>query len=428
MVVFLSVIQFLCIVVIMVLEFNKKSPAVFLWATVFLMFGVMHMVSCIAGTNAYSGAVLNEASLFVIGFCAVYALKRILLLKGRVTTPHPYLEDGYLTQLSRQVSRAESTFFFVVLCMAVVADIADKVIAMGGLGNTSWGASREMQQSYLNISQITSVIFLLLSGLLLYALMRRHYTYAGMVALVILIKVVISRNRVEVIPLFACLLGYYLIKRRRITIKMVIFCLICACLVIYVVYALRAYRWYGTIDNFLHTVTFQNFNEQILEFFREDNGELGLRKWFYYYIDGDNQFKDFGQGHSYLRVLMTFIPTRFSLGLKPADFAQAMGSAIGMIPGGSMHPTLFGDAYANFGIWGIFAGAFWAGYVTLADKIMEFLRNDICVFFAYTICAYAYVVEGRGAIYNGNVMMAYGLVVLMVLYVAKRRVGYYVRK
>ena len=428
MVVFLSVIQFLCIVVIMVLEFNKKSPAVFLWATVFLMFGVMHMVSCIAGTNAYSGAVLNEASLFVIGFCAVYALMRILLLKGRVTTPHPYLEDGYLTQLSGQVSRAESTFFFVVLCMAVVADIADKVIAMGGLGNTSWGASREMQQSYLNISQITSVIFLLLSGLLLYALMRRHYTYAGMVALVILIKVVISRNRVEVIPLFACLLGYYLIKRRRITIKMVIFCLICACLVIYVVYALRAYRWYGTIDNFLHTVTFQNFNEQILEFFREDNGELGLRKWFYYYIDGDNQFKDFGQGHSYLRVLMTFIPTRFSLGLKPADFAQAMGSAIGMIPGGSMHPTLFGDAYANFGIWGIFAGAFWAGYVTLADKIMEFLRNDICVFFAYTICAYAYVVEGRGAIYNGNVMMAYGMVVLMVLYVAKRRVGYYVRK
>lgn len=428
MVVFLSVIQFLCIVVIMVLEFNKKSPAVFLWATVFLMFGVMHMVSCIAGTNAYSGAVLNEASLFVIGFCAVYALMRILLLKGRVTTPHPYLEDGYLTQLSRQVSRAESTFFFVVLCVAVVADIADKVIAMGGLGNTSWGASREMQQSYLNISQITSVIFLLLSGLLLYALMRRHYTYAGMVALVILIKVVISRNRVEVIPLFACLLGYYLIKRRRITIKMVIFCLICACLVIYVVYALRAYRWYGTIDNFLHTVTFQNFNEQILEFFREDNGELGLRKWFYYYIDGDNQFKDFGQGHSYLRVLMTFIPTRFSLGLKPADFAQAMGSAIGMIPGGSMHPTLFGDAYANFDIWGIFAGAFWAGYVTLADKIMEFLRNDICVFFAYTICAYAYVVEGRGAIYNGNVMMAYGMVVLMVLYVAKRRVGYYVRK
>ena len=428
MVVFLSVIQFLCIVLIMVLEFNKKSPAVFLWATVFLMFGVMHMVSCIAGTNAYSDAVLNEASLFGIGFCAVYALTRILLLKGRITTPHPYLEDGYLTQLSRQVSRAESTFFFVVLCMAVVADIADKVIAMGGLGNTSWGASREMQQSYLNISQITSVIFLLLSGLLLYALMRRHYTYAGMVALVILIKVVISRNRVEVIPLFACLLGYYLIKRRRITIKMGIFCLICACLVIYVVYALRAYRWYGTIDNFLHTVTFQNFNEQILEFFREDNGELGLRKWFYYYIDGDNQFKDFGQGHSYLRVLMTFIPTRFSLGLKPADFAQAMGSAIGMIPGGSMHPTLFGDAYANFGIWGIFAGAFWAGYVTLADKIMEFLRNDICVFFAYTICAYAYVVEGRGAIYNGNVMMAYGLVVLMVLYVAKRRVGYYVRK
>lgn len=428
MVIFLSVIQFLCIVLIMVVEFNKKSPAVFLWATVFLMFGVMHMVSCIAGTNAYSNAVLNEASLFVIGFCMIYALVRFLLLKGRIAAPYPYMEDGYLTQLAGRVSRAESTFFFVVLCAAVAADIADKVIALGGLGNISWGATREMQQSYLNLSQITSVAFLLLSGLLLYALMRRQYTYAALVAAVILLKVIISRNRVEIIPLFACLLGYYLIKRRRITIKMMIFCSICACLVIYVVYALRAYRWYGTIDNFLHTVTFQNFNEQILEFFREDNGELGLRKWFYYYIDGDNRFENFGRGDGYLRVLLTFIPTRFSLGLKPADFAQSMGSAIGMIPGGSMHPTLFGDAYANFGIWGIFAGAFWAGYVTLTDKIMEFLRNDICVFFAYTICAYAYVVEGRGAIYNGNVMMAYGLVVLMVLYVAKRRVGSYVRK
>ena len=428
MVIFLSVIQFLCIVLIMVVEFNKKSPAVFLWATVFLMFGVMHMVSCIAGTNAYSNAVLNEASLFVIGFCAVYALVRFLLLRGRIFAPYPYMEDGYLTRLAGQVTRAESTFFFVVLCAAVAADIADKVIALGGLGNISWGATREMQQSYLNLSQITSVAFLLLSGLLLYALMRRQYTYAALVAAVILLKVIISRNRVEIIPLFACLLGYYLIKRRRITIKMMIFCSICACLVIYVVYALRAYRWYGTIDNFLHTVTFQNFNEQILEFFREDNGELGLRKWFYYYIDGDNRFESFGQGDGYLRVLLTFIPTRFSLGLKPDDFAQAMGSAIGMIPGGSMHPTLFGDAYANFGIWGIFAGAFWAGYVTLTDKIMEFLRNDICVFFAYSICAYAYVVEGRGAIYNGNVMMAYGLVVLMVLYAAKRRVGVYVRK
>ena len=428
MVVFLSVLQFLCIVLIMVLEFNKKSPVVFLWATVFLMFGVMHMASCIAGTNAYSDAVLNEASLFVIGFCVVYAAVRILLLRGSINQPLPFLRDDYLTMVSGKVSRRENIVFFIALCFVVTVDIVGKAIKLGGIGNISWGGTREIQQSYLNSSQILSVAFLLLSGLLLYALMRKQYTYAAIISAVILLRVIISRNRVEVIPLFACLLGYYLIKRRRITIKVIVFCSVCACLVIYVVYALRAYRWYGTIDNFLQTVTFRNFNEQILEFFRKDNGELGLRKWFYYFIDGDNQFENFGQGHSYLRMLLTFVPTKLSLGIKPPDFAQSMGSAIGMAAGGSMHPTLFGDAYANFGIWGIFAGAFWAGYATLADKIMNFLKNDISVFFAYSLCAYAYVVEGRGAVYNGHVMMAYGLLTLMVLYVMKRRVLYYVRK
>jgi len=392
------------------------------------MFGVMHMMSCIAGSNAYSDAVLNEAALFVIGFCVVYALVRILLLRGRIKRPYPFMEDGYLMELSGHVTRRENLVYFLALCLVVLVDIADKAVKLGGVGNISWGATRTIQTSYLNISQILSVAFLLLSGLLLYALMRRQYTYAAVIAAVIFLRVIISRNRVEVIPLFACLLGYYLIKRRHITIKMIVFCSICACLVIYVVYGLRAYRWYGTIDNFLATVTFQNFNERILEFFRNDSGELGLRQWFYFFIDGDNRFKNFGQGHSYLRVLLTFLPTRFSLGLKPEDFAQSMGMAIGMGAGGSMHPTLFGDVYANFGIWGIFMGAFWAGYASLTDKIMEYLKNDICLFFAYSLCAYAYVVEGRGAVYNGHVMMAYGLLILVVLYAIKRRVLYYVRK
>mgnify|MGYP000507920698 FL=1 len=173
MTVFLSVVQFLCIVLVMVLEFNKKSPAVFLWATVFLMFGVMHMMSCIAGSNAYSDAVLNEAALFVIGFCVVYALVRILLLRGRIKRPYPFMEDGYLMELSGHVTRRENLVYFLALCLVVLVDIADKAVKLGGVGNISWGATRTIQTSYLNISQILSVAFLLLSGLLLYALMRK---------------------------------------------------------------------------------------------------------------------------------------------------------------------------------------------------------------------------------------------------------------
>ena len=68
-------------------------------------------------------------------------------------------------------------------------------------------------------------------------------------------------------------------------------------------------------------------------------------------------------------MLLVFIPTRWSLGLKPDDFAIIMGSAIGMGPGGSTHPTLFGDCFANLGMYGVLLGIFWGIYATSMDYI-----------------------------------------------------------
>lgn len=428
MVIFLSAVQFALIVGILILEYNKKSPAMFLWATVFLMFGVMHFLSCLLGSNNYSDAVLNRASLFVIAFCIIYGGTRVLLLRGQVRSSYPFLSDRHLSALAKNTSSRTGAFYLIVLCAAVLFDILYMAVELGGLGNISWGGTRTLATSYMNFSQIISVLYLLLSGLLLYALMKKKYLLATFTAAVIFLKVIITRNRVEIIPLFACILAYYLIKHSRITLKMVIFCSISACLVIYVVYALRAYRWYGTIDNFVATFNFKAFNAQIAEFFRTDNGELGLRQWFYHFLDGNNNFENFGEFHTYRRILLTFIPTNFSFGLKPPDFAQSMGAAIGMAQGGSMHPTLFGDVYANCGLLGIFMGAFWAAFVTLLDKVLQIFRNDIYLFFAYSVCSYAYVVMGRGAVYNGNVMMMYGLLLLLVVYAFKQKAKNYGQK
>ena len=63
----LGIIQLLLIGFILISEIKRKSPAVFLWATLIIMFGIPHLVTAIFEDMNYSSAVIAQASLFVIG-------------------------------------------------------------------------------------------------------------------------------------------------------------------------------------------------------------------------------------------------------------------------------------------------------------------------------------------------------------------------
>lgn len=114
-------------------------------------------------------------------------------------------------------------------------------------------------------------------------------------------------------------------------------------------------------------------------------------------------------------MLFVYIPTRWSLGLKPDDFAISMGHAYGMAAGGSTHPTLFGDCYANLDIFGIFLGAFWAIYVTIADRIIISRKHSLSAILIYVLNAVVYVIIGRGSVYNGFWFIAYGVPLILLI-------------
>jgi hypothetical protein len=86
-----------------------------------------------------------------------------------------------------------------------------------------------------------------------------------------------------------------------------------------------------------------------------------------------------------------------------------MGQAYGMQAGGSTHPTLFGDCYANAGIFGVLLGVFWAGYVTIADRITIKRKTTEIRILAYVLNAVVYTIIGRGSVYNGFWYVAYGI-------------------
>ena len=74
----LGIIQFFFILIVTCYEYRRKSPVVFMWATLLVMFGIMHVISYAFPEYKYADT-LDEASLFVILFCVIYIMVRIVL-------------------------------------------------------------------------------------------------------------------------------------------------------------------------------------------------------------------------------------------------------------------------------------------------------------------------------------------------------------
>lgn len=405
---FLGLIQFSMMVYIAISEYRRKSPIVFLWATLLLMFGLTHLFTVFISGYDYSSQVQIEASSFVIMFMLFYICVRFLTIQS--------YRNREILFLDHEDPSALNFFFFLILTGAIALRLYKYLQYAGNLFSTSWSLGRDYSATleYFNSNQILGVLFYLSSGVLLYNLILKNKPYGLFCTILITIQVLITRNRIEVLPLFISFISIFLLKHSKLRVKEVLFLSLVGIIALYLIYALRAFRHYGSIETFINDFTFSSFHERVISLFRNEDGELGLRRDFYYFLKNDNKFTNFGKGHSYLRMLLVFIPTQWSFGFKPPDFAISMGAAIGMITGGSTHPTLFGDCFANLGWFGILLGAFWANFASFLDRIIlkqKIYLNKVLLFNLYAV---SFVIMGRGSVYNGFVPMAYGTVLLVI--------------
>lgn len=418
MTILLGGVQLAILLIICLYELEKKSVSVFLWAVLILMFGIMHFFTTINGDYEYSEKVINKASIFVIVFCVSYLFCRKVINKFlteqtiKINTKYEY----------KKADNRFLNFLVIMLIIIVIIQLLNLTISAGGIKNTSWGNMRKAtaNSEYLSYSQVFTTIFFTTSSCIILSLIRGDKRKFIIVVLVNIVEVVISRNRIEILPIFCSIIIYYILKMKKITLKQITFFVILAIFAIYSVYALRVYRHYGTLQTFVKEFNFVEFNEKVNLYLKTDNGELGLRRHFYYFINSNNDFNDFGKGHTYIRMLMVGIPTQWSFGIKPSDFAISMGSAIDpTIVGYSIHPTLFGDVYANFGDFGVLMGFFWALYTSIIDRILQKQKQSIKIT-SILICSVAYVIIGRGSVYNGFVWQFYGLIIIQVLSIISR--------
>ena len=205
----LGIMQFLSIAINCIYELKRKSTAIFLWAVLIVMFGIPHMLSTMMGTYKYSDTTMKYASVFVILFCLIYLLTRYIVTRNKENDKRDKvnLSAEEINQMSKFMK-----ILFYILIIIVFIRCATIIHQGGGILNTTWETMRETSQGgYFSFSQIFIILFFTSSSCIILAIRLRNKKIAILGTLLVLMEVIISRNRVEILPLFVTIIYIYII-------------------------------------------------------------------------------------------------------------------------------------------------------------------------------------------------------------------------
>ncbi len=424
----LATAQLIIIIVICLYEYQRKSASFFLWAMCLIMFGFVHFSIVLSGNSEYPEWVLNNASLFVIGFCSIYLSTRFIILRNKqaIRLDTKAFKGKWFGKAEPLNSVDKSFIRLLSIALIVcVGYISYTLISLsGGILSTSWGTYYLYYsgEDYFSFSKIIYIFFLPSATLFFVAAVSKRTKLMIVSALIILLFVMISRNKADLLPVLCGVIALYVYRKGTLSFKNTVALILLGCVSVFIVYSIQLYRHIGSLNDFITTFSLAEFTNHIIDNITSGEGELGLLKVFYHFVYINNDFPGFGEGHTYIRLLLVLVPTGFAFGLKPNDFAITMGSAWVNDPSNtafSTHPTLFGDVYANLGNFGVLLGIFWAVLVYGIDKLID--RNNVYVKLALlNLITGNYVLIGRGSVYNSFTSIVYGSIIIGGIYLIAR--------
>ena len=413
--------QLLIISAITFYEFKNRSSSVFLWASLLVMFGLMHFVSYFLPDYIYED-VLDQASIFAILFCAVYFVTRVMLsMFVRREKDLIYASTRY-----------EDRFIRISKILLLIS-----VLAYGGYLVRTGGSLLRLSKETVYLTMAKSSKFFLLSTycyyssapVFIYCMLQKRRKDALYFALLVAARSLLSNTRMDMMVIFVGIIAYIIFNSdRNLFIKLLILA-ISGIITIFMIYSLRVFRYYYGIKN-LGSINASDFFGYLGNFLRNDDGELGLRRVFYFFLENNNEFPGFGTGNGYKRVLLFMIPGSLLGGLKPEDMCVVMGRAwrpnLTSIIGFTITPTLFGDCYANLGFSGFLLGIFWGVVVTVLDAIVN-RKSELMRTLLFGMTAIEYVDIGRGSVYNPICHIWYCSIIVYFMYIFSAKVRFKIK-
>ncbi|MGD6849036.1 O-antigen polymerase [Rossellomorea aquimaris] len=408
----LGILQLVLIILIILYEYKKKSIMIFLWGTLFILFGVPHILEVLFRSSGYTIQTLNTASIFVIFFNILYIITRLILSKNKVIE---IMNDEDKRENKKLIQLLLVTFIGSVLMLYI-----SNYVFFGKIFGVSWGEYININREFglINPFKISLYLFFATAGvgLIFYKYSKKMYI---LVLGIILIYSLTTGNRITILPLLISII-YPFLYNKKVKLTSVLHLVIFGMLTVYIVYFLRLIRIYGGFGKMLETKSLVELNSQVMSMLLSGEGELSLKNAFYFFIENNNNFPNFLEGHTYLRILLMPFPTSYTFGLKPPDFTISMGSAyISNFNNNSysMHPTLYGDIFGNFGIIGLVTSIIFAIILIFFNKRVTEIKysNRTFYFPIFVLSSTMLVIIGRGSVYNGVFYFVIGLLILKLL-------------
>lgn len=404
----------------MMFEYKNNSLSLVLWSGLFIFFLMPHAVDIFVRSEGYSISTYNKASLFAILFNLIYLATRIILKKSIPIIGTDFIDSGILKYDSE--AHATDLFLKFLFCSLIISLCLLLYFIKGTFGSFLVFTWIDMFERRGGIAYIIySYLFTMCIPFCFLAYKyKRYYMFATAVVIVVALLLIFRVRSFIISITVPFLLAYIYNNKLKINFSRIVLVLSSVIFIIWLILGVHVLRIYGTIENIISESSFSEFNDYSYGLLFSKYGEFGLRNAFYFFIDNDNNFSNFGIGRGYIRLLMLPIPSFILPGIKPNDFAMDMAFAYDPIASAaginSMHPTLYGDCYANLGWIGIFLGAFWALITLFFDRLTRKINIQIIGISIYVAIVYAFVLIARGAIYNGIFIVFFTIITHLFLW------------
>lgn len=394
--------------VIIFLELNRRSSAIFLWAGLVLFFGYSHIMQCSQWANSRYRNVLDEASFFVILFCIMYIIGRIpFWVKNKKNfSLDMYDNNMKMTNIMYYLLIIVTIILFIFLLFTASAfsDISKEIVYINRSGTRG---------QFVNVF---TLIWILGANILSVCLIYKQKKKAVIVTILIVSYAFITSTR-SYLLIAAVSYAIFLLYAEKLTFKKVLWLSMLVFGGIYIMLLLRVFRYYYSFKDIL-SISLFDIHQKNIYLLNQESGDFFVNYYFYKLLDLRNNVDGLGEWASFFRILLLPIPSALTFGLKPNDFCitlgQILGNSTGKVVQLTLTPTLFGDCYGNFGYLGILFGSVWALIVSFFDSfIKRATGNSKIILFSSVSCAYVNI--ARGDVYNALAGVYYSFLMLLCL-------------
>lgn len=400
----LLVVLWLLNLYVLFYEWRKKSLGTVLWAMLFVVFTLPHSVHLYIGD--YDKTVLDTATVYAIIFIFLYSIIRFIYF---------YYADSPVIEFNfRDCYETPEKLFNMVFAVYLVCFLFTAITFYGKgftLLGSSWSDTLYMKQTMIEV--ITGQLVVAFSGLGFVCLSKNKKLHFVICLGIYIFCLLWSKSRYNLLGFITPFIIFFIFNKDK---RKVVLGITSGVFLVLLVFVFQQIRWLQDVT-LVSSVGAGEILRRSFEYMKEGGGEFGLIKAFYYFIEKNNNFVNFGEGLGYIRLLLLLIPSAI-LKSKPRDFAIDMYKEWTHVdnPRGTMHPTLYGDTFANFGFAGCFMGLLYGLFIIFIDENIKRTQDPMIRVMKISMGCTMFVLLGRGAMYNAIFNFIIGWFVLEAIY------------